>query len=74
MKIMGENNHRLTSENLVNSMPERIFEVMVQRQNTNGYVCFIYFVFLLYLCTTENHENTNIDEKEMINSKKYTNV
>ena len=25
---MGRNNHRLTSKNLVNSMPERIFEVI----------------------------------------------
>ena len=37
---------------------------MVQRQDMNDYVCFTCSVFLLYFCSTKNHENIKVDEKE----------
>ena len=62
--------------NLVNSMPEKIFEVMKLNGAKTRYelLCLLHlFVFLLYFCTIKSHENTKVDEKETINPCKYAN-
>ena len=51
-------------------MPERIFEVIKLNGAKTRYELLRLlhlFVFLLYFCTIQNHENTKVDEKERIN-------
>ena len=53
--------------NLVNSMPERIFEVIKLNGAKTRYqlLCLLHlFVFFVYFCTTKNYENTKVDEKK----------